>query len=294
MTKTKSGFVTVTGGRVWYEIVGLDKESAIPLLALHGGPGYPHQSVRALEELADERPIVFYDQLGCGRSDRPDDLSLWTVDKFVQELAAVRQSLNLSKVHILGHSWGTILAVDYMLTKPSGVASLILASPCISIPHWLADADRLRLALPTAVQETLRHHESAGTTDSAAYQAAKQAYAQQFICRLNPKPQILHEADAACGQPVYAKMWGPAEFYMKGGTLIDYDRSDRLSELSVPVLFTCGRHDESTPETLAWYHSLCPRSQMQIFEESAHFPHLEETAAYLQLIRQFLQAAENA
>src|SRR6266850_4943415 len=113
------GFIDVPGGRVWYRVVG--KGHRTPLLLLHGGPGAPSYYLKPLAALGDERPVVFYDQLGCGRSDRPDDSTLWTIQRFIDELATVRKALNLKEVHILGTSWGTMLATDYMLMKPEGV-----------------------------------------------------------------------------------------------------------------------------------------------------------------------------
>jgi len=119
------GHVDVPGGRIWYRIVGSGART--PLLLLHGGPGAPSYYLNPLDKLADERPIVFYDQLGAGRADKPTDVNLWRVERFVEELARPRTALGLTQVHILGHSWGTMLAADYMLTKPTGVRSLILA-----------------------------------------------------------------------------------------------------------------------------------------------------------------------
>lgn len=112
----KEGMITVTGGKGWYHIVDADGEG-IPLLAIHGGPGAPHDYLEPLEALADERPVIFYDQLGCGNSERPDDTTLWNVPRFVDELEQGRTDLNHKKVHLLGTSWGTMLAVEYMLRK---------------------------------------------------------------------------------------------------------------------------------------------------------------------------------
>jgi proline iminopeptidase len=98
------GFVEVTGGRVWYRVVG--SGAATPVLLLHGGPGFTSHYLEAVGRLADERPVVFYDQLGAGRSDRPEDLTLWKAERFVEELAQIRAALGLEKVHLLGHSWG--------------------------------------------------------------------------------------------------------------------------------------------------------------------------------------------
>lgn len=136
----EEGYADVTGGRVWYRIVGA-RTGATPLLLLHGGPGAPSYYLESLAALADERPVVFYDQLGCGRSDKPSDPTLWRVDRFVEELGQIREALDLAEVHLLGHSWGTMLATDYMLTRPKGVTSLILASPSLSIPRWIEDAN---------------------------------------------------------------------------------------------------------------------------------------------------------
>lgn len=180
-----------------------------------------------------------------------------------------------------------MLAVDYALTKPAGLVSLILASPPLSIPRWLKDAADYRSSLPTEVQKVLDEHEANSTTDSEAYQAATMEFYQRHLCRLNPWPEPLQRAIAGEGTVVYNTMWGPNEFFMTGN-LLNYDHTARLSEIDIPTLFTCGRYDEATPETTAWYQSLLPGSELVVFEQSAHLPHLEETESYLQTLRNFL------
>jgi proline iminopeptidase len=285
------GFIEVPGGRVWYEIVG--SGTATPLLLLHGGPGAPSRYLDPLRGLADERPVVFYDQLGGGKSDRPDDEGLWTADRFVRELQVVRDALGLDQVHLFGHSWGTMLAVEYMLTEPAGVKSLILASPALDIPRWLEDTNRLKAELPAEIQEAIDRHENAGTTDSEEYQAATMEFYRRHLCRSDPWPVELEEAFANFGWDVYAKMWGPSEFHATG-SLADFDVSDRLGEITVPTLFTAGRYDEATPETTAWFQSLVPGSSLEIFEESAHMTMLDEPQAYIQALRRFLQQVEDS
>lgn len=284
-----SRFVDVPGGRVWCEVVGAGE--GLPLLVLHGGPGFPHNYVRSLEALSDERPVVFYDQLGCGLSDRPDDPSLWTTDRAVAELAAVRLSIGLDRFHLLGQSWGSMLATDYALTRPGGIASLILASPCISIPRWVEDATRFRQALPPDVQQVIDSHEAAGNTGCPEYVAAMLVYYKRHVCRMEPWPQELELAFAGEGHQVYETMWGPSEFTVTG-TLRDFDRSGRLEEIDARTLFTCGRHDEATPETVGWYRSLLPGAELTVFEESSHLAHLEERDRYNALVRAFLHRCE--
>jgi pimeloyl-ACP methyl ester carboxylesterase len=137
---SNEGYIPVTGGRVWYKMVGT--ANAVPLLTLHGGPGSTHDVLEPMAALADERPILFYDQLGSGKSDRPDDVSLWRTERFVEELDQVRRALGLTTIHLYGLSWGSMLAAAYMLTKPAGVQSLILAGPCMSVPRF----DKISLA----------------------------------------------------------------------------------------------------------------------------------------------------
>lgn len=283
------GHISVEGGKVWYRIAG-EEMPGVPLLTLHGGPGYPHEYLEPLEQLADERPVIFYDQLGCGHSERPEDRSLWRIERFVRELAQVRAALGLERMHLYGHSWGTMLAVDYLLSG-AAVAGLILASPALSIPLWMADADRYRAALPGGVQSILAGHEAAGTTRTKAYRDATMVYYKRHLCRMDPWPEPMDRAHEASSGEVYVEMWGPSEFYATGN-LRDYDRSGRLPEIAVPTLYTCGRYDEATPESTSVYQRLISGAELAVFEQSAHMPHLEDTASYLAVVREFLHRVD--
>ncbi len=280
------GYVEVTGGRVWYRIVGSGTET--PLILLHGGPGCPSYYLKPLARLADERPVVFYDQLGAGRSDHPADTSLWRVDRFVEELQQVRDALGLGEVHVLGHSWGTMLAIDYILTSPKGIRSLILASPALSVSRWLKDADSLLTTLPDSIQEVIRKHESAGTTDSPEYQSAVLNYYKRYISRLDPWSPDLDSSFAQMNTEIYGKMWGPSEFTATG-SLGTFERAGALRDIDVPILFTTGRYDEATPATVEYYHSLTPNSRMVILENSAHVTMQDEPERYVQVVREFLR-----
>jgi proline iminopeptidase len=285
ISRQREGYIEVPGGRVWYQVVGAG--DAVPLLTLHGGPGATSDTLTPLQDLADERPVVFYDQLGGGRSDQPTDKALWRIERFVKELAQVRSALGLQQIHLLGQSWGTMLAVDYMLTQPAGVISLILSDPVLSVPRYLVDAAALRAELPREVQHVLHQYEVAGTTDSAEYEAAAMEFYKRFFCRLDPWPTSLEPPAAQ----VYATMWGPNEFTATGN-LRDYDRTSQLEEISLPTLFICGRYGTTTPASTARYHQLVPRSELVIFEQSSHLPHFEEAERYLAVVRDFLKRAE--
>ncbi len=285
---TDEGYLSVTGGMVWYRVVGADADDGEPLVLLHGGPGFPSDYLAPLAALGKERPVVFYDQLGCGRSGRPIDGGLWRLERFVAELDSVLAGLNVTRYHLLGHSWGAMLALDHTLGRPTGLRSLILASPPLSLRRWRADAARYRAALPAAVRQVLDTHEAAGTIDADAYAEATQTYYARHVCRLDPWPESLLRAREGAGQDVYRAMWGPSEFVIEGN-LGDYERVDRLPELAIPTLFTCGRHDEASPESTAFYAGLVPGAQTAVFERSSHLPHLEEPEAYLRVTRDVLR-----
>ncbi|AEP01352.1 MAG: proline iminopeptidase-family hydrolase [Heyndrickxia faecalis] len=279
------GYVKVTGGNVFYKITGTGSKT--PLIVLHGGPGGTHMPFFALEALGDERPVVFYDQLGSGRSDHPDDPLLWTIDRFTEELARLREALALDKVHILGHSWGTMLAANYLLKQPAGVKSVIFSGPCLSAPQWKEDQDEHRKQLPPDVQEILARSEREGRTSSPEYKEAMKVFYKKFVNRLEEKPAVLQSEFARPNEEVYLTMWGPSEFY-PSGNLKTFDVTGRLHEIRLPALFTCGRYDEARPETTRAYSRLIPGAKFHMFENSSHQPYLEEPHEFVRVIREFL------
>jgi proline iminopeptidase len=289
----REGRLRVTGGEVWYKIVGANKPG-VPLLVLHGGPGVPHDYLQPLEALADQRPVVFYDQLGCGNSDRPPDKSLWTIERYVDELATVRTALNLNRVHILGQSWGSILAVEYMLQRhPGGVVSMTLAGPALSVPRWVADQRVWLMEFPKQMQAAVWEAEATGDFDSPQYRSAIEAFYAEHVCRLNPWPEYVQRAFSPekMGQNVYLHMCGPSEFTVTG-TLKDYDGVDRLAEITTPALFICGRYDEATPAATEYYHRHMPGSEYVVIDNASHLSHAEQPESFNRVVRDFLKRSE--
>ncbi|MDP4084818.1 MAG: proline iminopeptidase-family hydrolase [Bacillota bacterium] len=285
------GYIDVTGGKVWFQKFEQETENT-PVIILHGGPGSSSYSLQGLKDLSEDRPVILYDQLGCGKSDWPTDTSLWKVERFVEELAQIRKALSLEEVYILGHSWGTTLAAAYCLTQPAGVKSVIFSSPCLSAPLWASDQDQNRKKLPPEIQDILKRCEETGATDSKEYEEATAEFNKRFVCRLDPYPELLKQGSHYRNPEVYNIMWGPSEFYVTGN-LKDFDCTSRLKEITIPTLFTCGRFDEATPESTNYFSSLIPKSQFHVFENSAHMPYLEESEAYLRVIGDFLKQADN-
>jgi proline iminopeptidase len=283
------GYVDVTGGKVWYRIVGSGNKT--PLLVLHGGPGVPSYYLKPLAALADERPVVFYDQLGCGHSTAPNDSSLWTIDRYVQELGQVRKALGLNEVYLYGHSWGTILAAEYLFTHPSGVKGCVMSSPALSIPRWQHGADSLLTTMPDSIQQVIRENEAAGTVHSDEYQAAMMAFYAEYLARRQPWSADIDSAFMQMNPALYEYMNGPSEFNLSG-ILHDYDCTDRLNEITIPTLFISGDNDEAPASTVRYYSSLVPNSEMVIVPDAGHLTMQDNPEVHNRAVRAFLDKVD--
>jgi proline-specific peptidase len=288
MNPTKTGHIKYLGFSIYYEVYGSQESKKTPLLVLHGGPGSAHNYMLGLAKLADnDRQVIFYDQLGCGESDMPDDESLWVIKTFVNEVKAIRKSLRLEKVHLLGHSWGGMLAIEYLLTKPIGIQSATLASSMISMPLYQHELDKIKRELPGNTYEVLTKHEGAGTTSSKEYQEAYAVYKKHYLYRGNNFPKEYGLADEKEGLGVYHAMWGPSESY-GNGSLKQWDRIDELAQIKVPTLITSGQYDELTPWQAGITANQIPDSELRIFTNGSHLTHIEQEAGYLSIVERFL------
>lgn len=291
--RTEEGYIQVHGGRVWYKIYGAD-QPGLPLLAVHGGPGLSHDYILPLAGLADTRPVIFYDQLGCLRSDHPDDASLWTLAHYRAELHQVRQALGLARLFLLGQSWGTMLTADYCLHQTAeGVAALALCGPVMSTPEFIADANMLADEMPPPHREAIAAAKQSGDFTTPAFEAAADAYDKQHICMLDPWPDFVLASEEAPNMAIYRQMWGPSEFIARG-SLRDFDLTPELPQLNIPVLFTCGEFDESRPATVARHQRLTPRGELAYFPGASHMHHVEQPEKFLAVLADFFARHEKS
>jgi L-proline amide hydrolase len=292
------GRIPFSIGETWYRTVGPERDDGrAPLLCLHGGPGANWLHMKPYEVLADERQVAFYDQLGAGNSavTGPHDPSLWTPELYVEELDAVREALGLDRVHVLGHSWGGMLGMQYAAGRPEGLVSLIVESSPSSVPDWMLEIARLRSELPPEVEATLREHEEAGTTDSPEYEEAAMVFYNRHLCRVDPWPDWLVECFRVleANPEVYHSMNGPSEFHVIG-TIKDWDITDRLGRINMPTLVFSGRYDEVTPASTETAHRGIPGSEYVVMEASSHMSQAEQPEETFALVRDFLNRAEDA
>ncbi len=282
-----TGKIPVPGGNVWFKRVG--GGPGLPLLAVHGGPGLPHDYISSLQRLADEREVIFWDQLGCGRSERPSNAALWTMDRSVAEMDAVVQALGLNRFHIFGNSWGGMLAQQYALDVTSGAASLTISNSIASIPLFAEMVDRLKKQLDPSTQAAIERHEADDTTSSPEYQAAIRTWNETYLCRQLPWPMELEDAFRGMGAEIFETMFGPSDFRIVG-TMRSWDVFDRLPEIALPTLVVAGRFDECAPEHMWEMHQRIGGSRFELFESTAHMPFIEEPHRFDQVMRDFLRS----
>jgi len=288
-----TGSIAFGEWQTWYRVTGDLDGAKTPLVVLHGGPGAAHNyTLRIAGIAAQGRAVIHYDQLGIGNSTHLRDrgADFWTIELFLAELDNLLGALGLAeRYHVLGQSWGGMLAAEHAVRRPAGLRSLVIANSPASMPLWLSEAGRLREQLPPEVRQTLLAHEAAGTTDDPEYRAAEKVFNDRHVCRVVPNPSEVAATWAAidADPTVYHTMNGPNEFHVVG-TLKDWTIIDRADLIAVPTLLVSGRHDEATEATVQPYADRIPDVRWTIFEDSSHMPHVEEEEAYLRLVGAFL------
>ncbi len=259
------------------------------LFLLNGGPGLPCDYLRDPHlRLVDEGwRIVTYDQLGCGASDKPKDPALWNIGRYVEEVETVRKALGLGRLNLLGHSWGGWLSIEYGITYPDNLKTVILENTCADIPHLQTELNRLREALGAETVAMMQRHEAQGTLDHPEYDAAITILNYRHVCRLDTWPDPIHRSLDDWNMDVYGAMQGPNEF-LYVGNLKDWCRLEEMSAITAPVLITTGLHDEIGPPCAMRMHRALPDAKVEIFKNSSHMPFYEEPEPYFAALEGFL------
>ena len=261
------------------------------LLLLNGGPGLPcdYLFTPHLALVEHGWTVISYDQLGCGNSDKPDDTSLWTLDRYVAELEEVVALLGLDRFHLLGHSWGTWLGTEYALRNQPRIVKYVLADGDCDTPHLVDQLERLRSALGADTVAMMKRHEAAGTIEHPEYQAAITILNYRHVCRLDQWPEPLTRSLAQWNMGPYTTIQGPNEFTYTGN-IRDWSLIPKLGNLRVPCLVLCGEFDELPPACSARIHDALPDSRLKIFAGCSHMPFYEDPAAYFPCLRNFLES----
>jgi len=282
------GRLAVEGGSIWYRVTG--GGPGLPVILIHGGPGYNSFYLKPLEALGDDRPVVRYDQLGSGKSDHVSDTTLFTVERFVRELETLRAHLGYEKFHLLGHSWGTMLGMEYYRAHPEHVASLTLGSAALDIPAWVRNTREMLRTLPDSAQQAVAEAEASGVFDSPGYVAANELFMAKYVVR-HPVQADWDSTLATVNMGIYGYMWGPTEFTATG-SLRDFDATPLLPTVAVPTLFTVGEYDEAHPPTIQRQAAMVPGGRAVVIDTAAHLTTWDNPVQMIGVIRAFLRAVE--
>ena len=280
-------YLKVAGGEIWYKVIGSGTQT--PIVMLHGGPGFPSYYLAPLFALADDRQIIVYDQLSSGRSTNSTDTSLMNMESQLRDLKALLSELKITDFYLYGHSYGTMLAVDYYFKNENLPKALILASPCMSTKAWELDADTLINSMEIAYSRPLKNFKVGIYNDTDNYSNAIAAYYSKFYNRKTNS--YLDSSIARNGPKLYLHMWGKEDFLVTGNVK-NYNRINDLQKINVPVLFTAGEFDAARPSTVRYYQSRTPKATFTLIENAGHSTMNDNTPADIAAIRNFIKSIE--
>lgn len=286
----KEGKMPFKGFETYYRIVNPEGKKT-PLLLLHGGPGSTHNYFEVLDHVGelDDRPLVMYDQIGCGESMISGHPEMFTAEVWTEELMALREFLDLNEVHILGQSWGGMLQIYYhILKQPEGVKSHILSSTHSSAKLWREESFRRISYMPEDMQKAIYTAEETGNYSEPEYLKAVEVFMIRYcdgpVTEDTPEPL---KRPKVKGDEAYLVGWGPNEF-TPTGTLGDFEYTDRLHEITVPCLVMSGAEDLSSPFISKTMYDNLPNARWELFQYSRHMPFVEETEKYVDKLVEWL------
>ena len=286
----REGYIPFGEGRTYYRAVGSCRGNKKPLILLHGGPGSTHHYFEVFDHLAQEdgRMILMYDQIGCGNSFLQGHPEYFTGESWIRELQNLRQALDLSQVHILGQSWGGIMALLYALDyEAQGVSSYILSSTLPSARLWEREQHRRISYMSQEDQLALNRALETGNYEDPDYQKALGRFMDRHC---NPSVRPLPECitrEKKAGTESYLVGWGPNEF-TPTGTLSGFEVTDRLQEIRTPCLITSGQRDLCSPYIAKTMADRLPSCRWELFADSGHMPFVDEHEKYCRVLTRWL------
>lgn len=284
---------------VWTKRIGNNPKMKVLLLA--GGPGFPHDYLEAFESYFPGEGIEFYyyDELGNGNSDKPGDSSRYNVASAVDEVEQVRQALKLdsSNFYLFGHSWGGVLGMEYATKYQQNLKGLIISNMVSSGKEFNSYIQEVLVKqLPAAVLDTINELSARNDYSNPKYtELVTKHFYSRFICRLplDQWPEPLNRALSKLNTPYYLTLQGPSEFGIIG-SLINWDISLRLKEISVPALFIGARYDEMDPEHIKWMSQQVQHGQFLYCANGSHLSMYDQQPFYMNGIIRFIKEVNNS
>lgn len=273
--------------KVWTQRIG---KGPIKVLLLHGGPGFSHDYLQCFTDFLPPAgyELYFYDQLGCGQSDRPSDPSLWTLPRYLQEVEEVRAALGLDRFVLYGHSWGGILGIEYALRHGQHLSAFVLSNMTASIPDYVAYVNHLRGTLPQAAREKLDQLEAAGQVGSPAFnEIVERELYSRYILRIKPWPAPVMRSFEVVNAAIYNQMQGANEFLFTGN-LRDWDRWAHLPKIDTKTFVMGAAHCTMNPKSIEREARLLPNAKLFMSEKGSHLAMWDDQNNYFRALLAFL------
>ena len=281
---------------VWTKRVGNNPD--IKLLLLHGGPGATHEYFECFDSYLPHAEIeyYYYDQLESSYSDQPGDTTLWSIERYIDEVEQVRQALgmNANNFYLLGHSWGGILAIEYALKYPYNLKGVVISNMVPSIPDYINYATKvLGPELGEGVLEEIKALEAEGEFENKRYvELVTKYYYPKHILRmpLEEWPDPVNRAFNKLNYGLYLRMQGPSEFGVVGNAkLKDWDRKADLKNIEVPALSIGGKYDTMDPEQMKWMAEQMPNGKYLHCPNGSHMSMYDDQETYVNGLIDFIQ-----
>lgn len=287
----REGYMPYLGYKTYYRIVGECKEGKKPLVLLHGGPGSTHNYFEVLDCLAEEgRAIISYDQIGCGNSYVDGHPELWCDKTWDNELIQLRRHLGLEEIHLLGQSWGGMLAIEYLCNyKPQGIKSVILSSTLSSAKLWAHEQHRRIKFLPLEDQQAIAKAEEENKFDAPEYLSANERFMLRHCAgeMTEESPECLRR-EKKSGSEAYLYGWGPNE-YTPTGSLGNFEYTDQLKDIKEPALIISGTNDLCSPLIAKTMYDRIPNARWELFEDCRHMCFVEDNDRYCTLLNEWME-----
>jgi proline iminopeptidase len=278
----------VRGGKIWYKRSGTG--TGTPMVLLHGGPGAGSFYLKPFEALGDDRPIIRYDQLGAGKSDRLTDTTLMVIPRFVEELDSLRRALNIDKWILNGQSWGTVLALEYYKAHPERVAAIVFGGSVFDWRAYAREVDTWMKQMPDSAQRAIAQWKKDGIDTTRAFKAANDEFYAKHVW-MRPVQVDLDSTMATFGAEQYMYMQGAYEFVVTG-TMKDYDQTSFLPKIKVPVLSVAGEFDEVGPKTVERHARMIPGAKFILYKNASHVTTWDVPDANVKDVREFARAVD--
>ncbi len=281
--------------KVWTKRFG--NNPSIKVLLLHGGPAMTHEYMECFESFFPKEGIEFYeyDQLGSYYSDQPKDSSLWTVERFVEEVEQVRKALGLDNhnFYLLGNSWGGILAMEYALKYQQHLKGLIICNMMASCPEYGKYAENvLAKQMDPKVLDTIRMLEAKKDFANPKYmELLLPNFYNQHLCRLPEWPEPVTRCLKHANNDIYTLMQGPSEFGI-AGRLANWDRKTDLPRITVPTLTVGARYDTMDPEQMKWMSTQVKHGSYLYCPNGSHLSMWDDQQVFMNGVIDFIRRTD--